>query len=401
MQHASLCDGKWSSLVRYLDQRVDLEVTARQFGALQRARKLQRAEQLLRLALLYGPGQMSLRQIAAQASDAGLPELSDKGVMGRLRRMGDWLAHLLAVLLAEQAGQEAASGETLDLALVDGSLICAPGAGGTWRLHARFDPASGRFTDLVLSDARQSERTDRTRITPGQTIIQDRGYARVRNFAKVLEAQGEFITRLGWRSLRLRDAQGAALDLLGLLPPDDEPREQMVQVPGIGRMLRLVIQRLPLEKAERQRQRVRRKSSKAGHQLDPRTAVAAGYLMLLTSLPAERVPAARVVALYRQRWQVELGFKRLKSLGGLDRLPAADPALARSWLLAQLMAAVLTDDLACRIVGFSPSAEADGAPASVALAGLDLRAQTSAQGHPANATPTHTPPPAALATKAG
>ena len=89
--------------------------------------------------------------------------------------------------------------------------------------------------------------------------------------------------------------------------------------------------------------------------MDPRTATAASYLMLLTSLPAERVPISRVVALYRQRWQVELGFKRLKSIGGIDRLPAADPALARSWLLAHLIAAVLTDQLTCQLVGFPPS----------------------------------------------
>jgi hypothetical protein len=51
---------------------------------------------------------------------------------------------------------------------------------------------------------------------------------------------------------------------------------------------------------------------------------------------------------------VELGFKRLKSLGGIDRLPASDPDIARTWLLAHLIAAVLTDELANEIVGFPP-----------------------------------------------
>jgi len=41
--------------------------------------------------------------------------------------------------------------------------------------------------------------------------------------------------------------------------------------------------------------------------------------------------------------------------GGLDKLPSADPVLARTWLLAHLIAAVLTDDLAHEIVGFPPS----------------------------------------------
>jgi|GEM_PF-2069732 len=163
MPPCSLLDGQWDSLVAYLSARLDLDLTARQFGALRRVRKLGSAEQLLRLAMIYGPGQMSLRSTTALAADAGLPELSDKGVMGRLRRMGDWLVHMLAVLMAERTGTGIAEADALNISLVDGSVICAPGnAGASWRLHARFDPARGRFSDLVLSDAGTAERTDFT-----------------------------------------------------------------------------------------------------------------------------------------------------------------------------------------------------------------------------------------------
>jgi hypothetical protein len=78
--------------------------------------------------------------------------------------------------------------------------------------------------------------------------------------------------------------------------------------------------------------------------------------MLLTSLTARAQPAERVTELYGNRWQVEIGIKRLKTLGRLDELPSADPTLARTWLPAHLIAAVLTDDLANEIVGFPPSA---------------------------------------------
>ena len=53
-----------------------------------------------------------------------------------------------------------------------------------------------------------------------------------------------------------------------------------------------------------------------------------------------------MVALYRTRWQIELAFKRLKSLWHIDKLPTAEPRLARVWLLAHLNAAVLTDQMA-------------------------------------------------------
>lgn len=249
----------------------------------------------------------------------------------------------------------AASG--LELSLVDGSVICSPHKdAGDWRLHASYDPGRQRFSDLVLTGSKTAERVDRTRLRAGQVVVQDRGFARVRDFRAVLAARADFITRVGWRSVRLLDRHGQAFDPLQNLPSGEKPREHRVFIAGVEPELRLVIQCLPPEQAARQQKKRQRKASKQGHQIDPRTTTAAGYLMLLTSLPAATQPPAQVLAQYRNRWQVELGFKRLKTLGGIDKLPASDPALARSWLLAHLIAAVLTDDLAHEIVGFSPSA---------------------------------------------
>jgi hypothetical protein len=358
MQTASLHDGRWSSIISRLSQVADLAATARQFGAFQRARKVRNVEDLLRLIFLYGPAHLSLRSTAAAADDAGMACLSDKGVLGRLRKSANWLEHLLGCLLRDKQGLTAGATEgALGLALVDGSVICKLGSTGTdWRLHARFDPGRGGFADLVLSQGNVGERVDRTEITAGQTVIQDRGYARVRDFAAVLAAKADFITRIGWRSLQLLDAERKALDVMELLPPDDQPSEHLVWVKGLTTSLRLIIQRIPPDKAVRQQKRVARKASKAGHEMDPRTPVAAGYLMLVTSLPTAAQPPERVLSMYRHRWQIGLGFKRLRSIGGIGALPAFDSELARTWLLAHLIAAVLTDEIAIKIVGFPPSA---------------------------------------------
>ena len=154
--------------------------------------------------------------------------------------------------------------------------------------------------------------------------------------------------------MKLYDAAGARIDVTALLAETGQTREVAVWVKGISRAFRLVIQ--PLPAAERQRARRMRKANRNGHTINPRTVQAAGFLLLLTSLATPAQPAERIVALYRSRWQVEIGIKRLKTLGGLDALPSADPVLARTWLLAHLIAAVLTDDLANEIVGFPPSA---------------------------------------------
>ena len=52
-----------------------------------------------------------------------------------------------------------------------------------------------------------------------------------------------------------------------------------------------------------------------------------------------------MLELYRLRWQVELAFKRLKSLLGFGTVPAKDPDLARTYIFAKLLIAVLVEDL--------------------------------------------------------
>jgi hypothetical protein len=87
--------------------------------------------------------------------------------------------------------------------------------------------------------------------------------------------------------------------------------------------------------------------------LQPLTVQATGYLILVTSLPAE-VPAADVLEAYRLRWQVELAFKRLKSLLGIGRLPIRSEALARSWLFAHLIMALLIEDASTKLLASHP-----------------------------------------------
>ena len=67
MQPASSVAGEaqWSDLVAAVSAAIDLEATARSSRALVRRREIRSGEMLLRLALDYGPGGLSLRAAAA------------------------------------------------------------------------------------------------------------------------------------------------------------------------------------------------------------------------------------------------------------------------------------------------------------------------------------------------
>jgi hypothetical protein len=66
---------------------------------------------------------------------------------------------------------------------------------------------------------------------------------------------------------------------------------------------------------------------------------------VLTTLPSQQMPAIGILGLYRVRWQIELLFKRLKSLLHLDALPSREGPTAKSWMLARLIAAALAQRL--------------------------------------------------------
>ena len=119
--------------------------------------------------------------------------------------------------------------------------------------------------------------------------------------------------------------------------------------------LRLIILRFSPEETAEIHKRLRRRAQRDRKKLDPRTLVAAAFLILATSLPAALYPAEEVLAVYRLRWQIELAFKRLKSLLHIDRLPTRTAAASQSWLYAHLILALLCDELSQDFLAFSPA----------------------------------------------
>jgi Transposase DDE domain len=187
--------------------------------------------------------------------------------------------------------------------------------------------------------------------------------------------------RTGWTRLRLLDEGGEALDWAATSDPlaPGEVAERAVSVVHAGARgdargkplfrARLIVPRLSPQAAARAAKAQHRRQSRcrAGKALQPLTVRATGHLMLLTSLPAD-VPAAEVLGAYRLRWQVELAFKRLRSLLGLDRLPAKSEPLARSWPLAHLILAPLIDDASQELLDSPPCGGCGTPPAHLAVA---------------------------------
>jgi hypothetical protein len=375
----------WSSALAEISELVSIDETARKFKAFLRARGVKSASDLLRLALVYAIGN-SLRGSSAWAQASAVAEVSGPALHRRLANAADWLEFIACELVEATRPQISGAWQGWRLRVVDASTICQPGADRTtWRLHVSYD-LSGGVDSLQLTDDQGAERLTRFAWQPGDLVLGDRGYARPGDLAPVIESGAHLVVRVGWNSLRLLTPQAVPFDLFAalaaleggtashpVLVDTHDPAQPLLP-------LRLIVGRLPPDKAEAARKKAMARAIKAGKKVDPRSLQAAGFVMLLTSLPHAHTAEA-ILDLYRLRWQIELLFKRFKSLLGLGDLPAKKPDLARSWIYAKLIVALLAEKAARKLADSSPSAPPQGASGKASLGSRALLHPHLRPGH--------------------
>jgi len=382
----------WPEVSAHLPASFDVEATARLRGAFTRAREIKDAETLLRLALAYGGLGMSLRETCAWAEAGEIASLRDPSLLNRLCKAAPWLGDIVAALIAERTNEPAGRWAGYRLRALDGTSICQPGADRTtWRLHVGYDLATGQVDQLELTDGHGAENLQRLTYRPGDIVLADRCYARPRDLRPVIDAGADFIVRTGWNSLRLLQPNGEPFDLFAALAAQ-AGQESEVQVriheglaeasPPEPLILRLVIRRKDPEQAQAEQKRLLKDAKKRGKQPDPRSLEAAKYILLLTSLPAAAFTPADILALYRFRWQIELAFKRFKSLAGLDMLPAKKPELARAWIYARLIVAIIAEQIAGQVPDSSPSGHGNASRKPFALASHEDNLGYHSRSHP-------------------
>jgi transposase len=186
----------------------------------------------------------------------------------------------------------------------------------------------------------------------------------------VVRHHADVVLRMNLTNLPLEDAQGHPLSLLPLLrtlkvgQAADWPawmRDDEGTLP-----VRVCAYKKTLAQTRAAQEAIRREAAKKQREARAETLEAAGYVIVLTTL---LLPATAILELYRRRWQVELAFKRLKSLLQLGHLKKIDKEGAKAWLQGKLLVACLIETLLLTAERFSPWGYTNSEPApAVALA---------------------------------
>ena len=100
--------------------------------------------------------------------------------------------------------------------------------------------------------------------------------------------------------------------------------------------------------------KMKRSAQKKGHVFLPETLEFAKYVILFTTYPENDFSDYEVLDWYRSRWQVELVFKRFKSIAQLGHLPKHGGDSSIAWLYGKLFVALLTEKLIHHASAVSP-----------------------------------------------
>lgn len=354
-------DENWKVLLSLLP--AGWEEQARQCGALRRLRGFDSCEAMLRTLLLHMARGYSLRETVVQAKAAGIAQVSDVALLKRLRQAEGWLRELCQALLRENQVALPNFKAAPVLRLVDATVVKEPGpTGSQWRFHYSLQVPS-LVCDFLALTPTQGEGTGESfrwyPVASREFILGDAGYCTPAGVEHVAQRGAYVLVRLNTSSLPLKSRPGRPWDLrsaLRSLPEAGQVGEWAVWVQGPhrgveGRLCALRKSEHNILKAHR---RLRRQASKKGSVVQSETLEFAKYVLVFTTFPRQDFSAQKILQVYRVRWQIELVFKRLKSLAQLGHLPKHDERSSRAWLYGKMLVALLTQKMVRMGREFSP-----------------------------------------------
>jgi hypothetical protein len=346
-------------------------------GVIQRQRKFS-ATSLLQtfvMGFLKSPN-ASDEELAQMAAQCGV-EITAQAID---RRHTPRLAKFLQEVVQHSARIVVGSDQTLapilerftTVSIKDGSTILLPdsmadefaGCGGSYgagkaalKLQTEFELRSGRVTFDVETGRTPDGATPRQHelYGPGSLHIRDLGYFNLDVFA-AQDAAGEyFLSRLQFGTdvlLREIDAAtsvesainlGGAANLMAWLTKQPSGFVNCSIFLGKEKKLRcrLIAWRLPQAQADRRRRKLREDCKRKGREPSEERLAWCDWTILVTNVPLDKLTPQEAAVLYRARWQVELLFKRWKSLNLIAVLSGSTDVRQMIRIWARLIASMV------------------------------------------------------------
>jgi hypothetical protein len=344
------------------------EEKAKELGAFQRAREIKTPGELLRMILVYLTEGRSFAGTSAMARLSGETELSKVAIFKRMRNSAAWLKWLCENI-CRRAGLTVAKPSWLkhkNVILIDGSEDVKCGVRRQcYMLHYSMDLFTLAVRELLVTDRKTGEKlTNFKKLGKQDIVMADRAYGNIPGLSYLKRHGADYVMRIQSRGVgnALYADKQRKIDLTGRLSSLKKGKtadiKAAIEINGAYEPIRICAMRKGAgsERAGLKRLAKSNQRKKGGKAVTQEQQENNKYIIIATSLGKE-ASAAQVLELYRARWQIEIAFKRLKSLFGYNDLPAKNSESAQAWFYGKLLLAALCETMV-NTGRFSPSTRA-------------------------------------------
>ena len=282
--------------------------------------------------------------------------LTAESRLKRLQCSESWLKELSLCLLRERGTlcNIPTEVKSIQMRLVDGAYVKEPGkTGSQWRIHYSLKLPDLQCDYFKLTENEGELTGESYKQFPaqkGDCIIGDRAYSTAQGITHLHKKGAYSLVRVNTSFLVLYSANNKKFDLLKAvtnLQEEYSVGQWDVMISEDEKHFingRVCVIRKSNIAAEQAIKKLKEKASKKQKSPKSKTLEFAKYIIIFTTLP-ESFGANAVLEWYRVRWQIELVFKRLKSLTGFGHLPKHDERSSRAWLYGKLLVGLLVEKL--------------------------------------------------------
>ena len=357
-QETRITMSPWDDIASFLP--TNWREMAKELNVMKGARRDKSLDDTLHTLLIHLVCGFSLKETAARASlcENRLYSSSHVALRDRLIKFGPFF-HRMCIEMFEDA--RGALPSTLpSLRLVDATDIRENGpTGSSWRFHFSFrlPHFCCDFTKLTETHgAGTGENLTQFPFSAGDMVVADRGYSRATGIFHASEHGAKVCIRLNYSTLKLYDENGRGLALLGKLRTIKKAGEAaewdcLIRMEGDNHARKTLQGRVcAIRKTSDQialaHRKLKREAQLHRRSIGKDTYFVHEYILIFTTFPREQYPLGAILEIYRWRWQVELAFKRFKTILQIGHVPTTGREATRAWLYGKMFAALLAERIA-------------------------------------------------------
>ncbi len=295
----------------------------KEYPCIQRKRVVKEERYLLTAMIRYIFCKLSFQRLSDLMAQKHGIVMSDTAWKKQFKKCAGWFLKIAKEVFSEEVSQQPNGRTILNYAkvyAVDATELPQEGKTNTnIRIHTSYSLTRNCVSETVLSDNHTAENVSCFSLEKGALYVTDRGYGRTTQFTALLDAGADFIIRITPSHVKLYTDKNCKVrvNFASLLKnSSDKCFSRCFWFRTRGKKvypLRITASKIPDERIEAAEKRVHSKAIKSQCKLSENTILFSHWIILASSLPTA-IKGRDLLYVYQLRWQIELFFKRCKSL---------------------------------------------------------------------------------------